>query len=48
MDTKLIYDDWACEEIIVSYYDETEGDVFASTTGTTGNFNNITVDQTRK
>ena len=45
LDTNLIYDDWACEETIVSYCDETETDVFASTTG---NFNNITADQTKK
>ena len=46
MDTTLIYDDdWACEETFVSYYDETETDVFASTTG---NFIIIMVDQTKK
>ena len=34
MDSKLIYDeDLACEETILSYYDETETDVFVSTTG---------------
>ena len=45
MDTKMIYDDWAHEETIVSYCNKTETDVFDSTTG---NFNNITVDQTKE